>query len=270
MFRSRKVVEIEMKITQQKLNDIELNEEKSILNQKDKKKENAIDEDDIPQNVLNVPLLCNISTDWDLNNATAYYLTDTKVTVGSEAIQTSYQANSQNIVLQRLGINLIHCQLDVNTSKQSVAIKPIGQSKVMVNGQIIGSNTDQSLINGDRLIIGRETCYRFVYPSSLSSSSSSSSQSSSYSLQSSSSSSSKLSSSSGQQYQYFEQQEVTEEEINTLQAELAVMSGKAGSVDEYKLKQSNGASWILEAEQHIDEANQKIINHLKQELILQK
>ncbi|KAA6387281.1 MAG: putative Kinesin-II 95 kDa subunit [Streblomastix strix] len=271
----------ELTIAQQKLDSLTLTiQEKKQKNQEANLKRKKFLEDSglslkgfgdaigIPDDVSSGPQLRNISTDWDLNGLLVYYLPGKCVTLGSEQINrpirlesqlySGAEADDQHIILQGLGIQPIHCAFMINKSKKQVTLKPMGVSRVMVNGEWVGfgavdeiksalndankdpdapkSVSERVLKTGDRLIIGRTSIFRFVYPSA----------------------------GTNNQDQRQQQQQNTisgmeglnEDEIETIQAELAVISGKVTSVAEYKRKKDNDLAWIVQADQLVDEANE--------------
>ncbi|KAA6369701.1 MAG: putative Kinesin-II 95 kDa subunit, partial [Streblomastix strix] len=163
------------------------------------------------------PRLSNLSLSPDLCGALVYFLRPGEIFVGS-APQTG--GATQFIVLQSLGVENIHCKITYDKNAKEVAIIPQGEKgRVLINDIWVEAER-QVLVPGDRIIIGNNVVLRFIYDA----------------------------------IQRVNPNIDMEQQIELIQAELAVAHGKVNTVEEY-IQKTRTMSWLLHADEIVDEAN---------------
>ncbi|KAA6393197.1 MAG: hypothetical protein EZS28_011273 [Streblomastix strix] len=196
------------------------------------------------------PQIRNISTDKDLDGHLVYLLPDGVVEVGSYKSETIRSSRKNFILLHGLGIAPTHFAIFYNQKKNTVRLRTIGEEKVLINGQWFGGkkrneeidlistfkSTDTLQINEidlndqDRIVIGRNTAFRFINKSE----------------------------------NVLKQKTITQQQYNEddlIQAELAVASGRYSNISDFFSKSQVHEKWLLD----VDEAN-SIVNTLGRKL----
>ncbi|KAK2961148.1 putative Kinesin-II 85 kDa subunit [Blattamonas nauphoetae] len=164
------------------------------------------------------PRLVNLSLSPDLSGCMVYFLLPGKVCVGS--------GTKAQMKIPSSSVDDEHAYFIYDPDTLKVSVEPIGDSRVMVNGEWVNSNLHELEV-GDRLILGQSFVLKYTHYARA-----------------------KAEGKIGQGNTVD-----AAEETDLIRAEMAVARGSCQSVQEW-LNKEKAMSWLMHADEVIDEANE--------------